>query len=235
MNDVQKKIDELVKNSDLFIASPETIESMKKRGLPVKNTFQTYDEYLDELFKKRRAQATELIKHIPLLDESIANATVKSLYEEFKECFVMGINGASIVMAILLLDLSAKYKLYEVRKIKNTQASWKPIEDLLLAEVIKELRIYEAISDGEEKSLLAFNSKIRNNYLHYNIQKLVKDVIAGELPSVNVETGELTIEKNVKAAERPALWFFAKKVLDKQSVVDRTIFCIKWVNKFLDK
>lgn len=235
MDEVKKKLDELVKNSDLFVASPETLERMKQRGLPIKSTFQTYTEYLDNLFKKRRDQAEILIKDLPLLDESIANATVSSLYEEFKECFVMGINGASIILAILLLDLSAKYKLFELRKEKNPRSSWKPIEELMLKEVIEELGQYKAISEEEEKSLLSFNSKIRNNYLHYNIQKLVKDVIASKLPSVDVVTGEIVIENDVRAAERPHLWFFAKKILDKESIVDRTSFCIGWTNKLLKK
>ena len=235
MDDIKEKLDELVKNSDLFVASPETLESMRKKGLPITSTFQTYEAYLDELFKKRKKQALELIKQIPLLDERIANATVNSLYEEFKECYVMGINGASIIMAILLLDLSAKYKLHEVRLEMNVKASWKPIEDLMLKEVINELRQYKIISEDDEESLLFFNSRIRNNYLHYNIQKLVKDVIAEELQSINVETGQVTVEKNVKAAEHPHLWFFAKKVLDKQSVIERTSFCISWVNKLLVK
>ena len=233
MDDVQKKLDELVKNSDLFLASPDTIQHLQEKGLPIKSVTQTYSEYLDELFKKRRAQADEIINDLPLIDESIANATVQSLYEEFKESFLMGINGAAIVLAILLLDLSAKYRLYEERLKKNPKASWTPIEEMLLGEVIRELRVHEAITETEETALLSFNSKIRNNYLHYNIKKLVKGIIAEELRGVNVKTGEEIIERNVKAESRPHLWFFAKKVLDKKTIVERTNFCIKWVNKLL--
>jgi hypothetical protein len=233
MTDVKKVLDDFVKNSDLFLASPDTFEQMSKKGLPVSKKVQSYSDYLDELFKKRREEADERVKSIPLLRETIVNAAITSLYEEFKECFVMGINGASIVMSILLLDLAAKYKLHEARKAKNDKASWKPIEDMHLGEVIKELRIHKAISEDEEQSLLAFNSQIRNNHLHYNIQKLVKDIIAEQLPSVNVETGEVTVEFNVRPAERPHLWFFAKRVLDKETLVDRTSYCINWVNKLL--
>lgn len=218
----------------MFLASPDTFEMMKEKGLPANKITQSYSDYLDELFKKRREEAEERVKQIPLLDETIANATVTSLYEEFKECFVMGINGASIVMAILLLDLSAKYKLHEARKTKNHNASWKPIEDMQLGDVIRELRILDVISNDEENSLLAFNRHIRNNYLHYNVQKLVKDIIAEQLPSVNIETGEVTVEFKVRPAERPELWFFAKRVLDKQSLIDRTSYCIGWVNKLLN-
>jgi len=232
-DDVQKKIDELVKDSDLFIASPDTIERIQRKGLPIKSVFTTYQEYLDKLFVEKRGLATDLIQKLPRLDDSIANGSVTALYEELKETFVLGIPGASIVLAILLFDLAAKFRLHKESIRKNAQASWKSIEDLHLKDVICKLREHGAITEKEEKELLEFNKKIRNNYLHYNIQKLVKDMILGELKSVNVETGKVTTEKNVKPADRPYLWFSAKRVLDKQTVVDRVTFCIGWVNKFL--
>ena len=232
---VQENIDELVKNSDLFIASPDTIEQMQQKGLPVKSVFTTYQEYLDKLFAEKRKQADEIIQKLPHLDDAIANSSVAALYEELKETFAFGISGASIVLAILLLDLAAKFRLHEENVKDNPQASWKPIEDLHLKEVIQKLREQEAITEDEEKELLDFNKKIRNNYLHYNIQKLIKGMILGELKGVNVGTGEITIEKNVDPTEKPFLWFSAKRVLDKKTVVERTSFCIKWVNKFLKK
>jgi hypothetical protein len=60
-------------------------------------------------------------------------------------------------------------------------------------------------------------------------------MILGELPSININTGVITIEKNVKPAERPYLWFSAKRVLDKKIVVNIVNFSIMWVNKFLSK
>ncbi|MGH7203181.1 MAG: hypothetical protein ACREHC_01915, partial [Candidatus Levyibacteriota bacterium] len=129
-DDVQKKIDDLVKNSDMFIASPETIQELQSRGLPIKSTFTTYSDYLDKLFAKRRGLANELIQKLPRLGDNIANSTVVSLYEELKECFVMGIPGASITLAIILFDFSAKYRLHQERNKRNANASWKPIEDL---------------------------------------------------------------------------------------------------------
>lgn len=234
-DDVQKKLDELVKESDLFIASPDTIEYAQKNGLPVKSVFTTYQEYLDKLFAEKRKMADELIQKLPHLDDSIANSSVSALYEELKETFAFGISGASIILAILLLDLAAKFRLHKENLKDNPQASWKPIEDLHLKEVILKLREHNAITEDEEKELLEFNKKIRNNYLHYNIQKLIKGMILGELKGVNVNTGEVTIEKNVNPTEKPFLWFSAKRVLDKETVVERVAFCISWVNKFLKK
>lgn len=146
-DDVQKKIDELVKDSDLFIASPDTIAHIQKKGLPIKSIFTTYQEYLDKLFAEKRKRANELIEKLPHLDDGIANSSVAALYEELKETFVLGISGASIVLAILLFDLAAKFRLHKERVKKNANASWKPIEDLYLKEVIFELRDHNAISE----------------------------------------------------------------------------------------
>lgn len=236
MNDaIQKKLDEMVKNSDMFIATPDVIKNLQKKGLPIKSVLTTYQEYLDKLFAERRKMANELVDKLPHLDEKIANGTITSLYEELKECFVMGIPGASISLAIILFDIAAKFRLFDERKKTNPEASWKPIEDLHLREVILELEDYRVITEDEKKELLDFNKEIRNNYLHYNIQKLVKDMILGELPSMNVDTGVVTIERNVKPADRPYLWFSAKRVLDKKTVILRVDFSIEWVNKFLAK
>lgn len=234
-SDIQKKLDEMVKNSDIFVATPDVIKNLQERGLPIKSVLTTYQEYLDKLFAERRGIANELVGKLPHLDESIANGTITSLYEELKECFVMGIPGASITLAIILFDISAKYRLFDERKRKNPSASWKPIEDLLLKEVILDLKNYSAITEDEKTELLEFNKEIRNNYLHYNIKKIVKDMILGELPSMNVDTGVITIEKNVKPADRPYLWFSAKKVLDKKTVISRVSFSVMWANKLLSK
>jgi hypothetical protein len=56
-----------------------------------------------------------------------------------------------------------------------------------------------------------------------------------ELPSINFETGEVRTEYNVKPSERPELWFSAKKVLDRESLVIRVNFCVDFVNKILSR
>ena len=232
-NEIQKKLDNLVKNSDLFVAAPDTIRQLQAQGLPVKSIFTTYQEYLDKLFAEKRQLANEIINKLPHLDQHIANSTISSLYEELKECFVLGIPGASITLAIILLDVACKFRLYDERKKVNNKSGWKSVEELHLREAIMELKTRKVITEIEKKRLLAFNKEVRNSYLHYKIQKLVRDMILAELPSVNIETGDVTIEKNVKPENRPFLWFSAKKVLDKQTVESRVKFCVNWVNKLL--
>lgn len=230
-SELQKKFDDLLKSSDYFIASPETIANTDS----IKKVVTSYNQYLDELFTKRRKVADELTKQLPHLDNQIANGSITFLYEELKECFLMGIPGASIVLAILLLDLATKLRLFKELRNENPQASYKSIENMLLREVILKLRDHGAITDEEEIELLNFNKNVRNNYLHYNIQKLVKDMTLKELPSVNFQTGEIKTEYNIKLTNRPELWFSAKKVLDRETVITRVNFCLHFVNLILTR
>lgn len=233
MKNLKDKLDQLVKNSDLIVSSPETMERLKKEGLPIKSTFITYEEYLDKLFEARREIATDLIKELPLLDEGIANATVQALYEEIKEAFVLGIPGAGITLSLILLELGLKYRLFSKRLEDDPNSNWDYIEQLNLRSTIKELKSKDLISEQEKQDLEDFNNKVRNPYIHYNIKYLIKDMEISELPELNVETGELKIHRNVKPANINSLWFSAKKVLDKKTVKYHVDFCISWVNKLL--
>lgn len=54
-DDIQKKLDELVKQSDLFISSPETIKRLKSRGLP----YQIRLYYLQRISRRTIYRKTE--------------------------------------------------------------------------------------------------------------------------------------------------------------------------------
>lgn len=234
-DDLKKKLDELVKHADYIVSNPDTLEKMKAKGLPIKSVFTTYNEYLDKLFEEKRKISDSLIKKLPRLDENIANATIQSLYDELKQCFVLGIPGAGITLAVILLELTLKYRLFEERVKSDKNSPWEHIEQLDFTKVVNTLKNQKVISLEEKKELDKFNEETRNPYIHYNIKKLLKDVVATELPSINIETGEVVIHRNVKATDYPHLWFSAKKVRDKQSVESIVNFCIFWGNKLLSK
>ncbi len=230
---LKEKMDELVANSNYIVASPDTIEKLQKRNLPIQSTFVSYEDYLDKLFKEKREKAGDLIKNLPLLDEKLGSATAEALYNEFRECFVLGVNGAAITLAIVLLDYASKHRLLEEKKRITPDAGWRSVEDLPLGDTIKKLREVSVISKEEEAQLLRFNSEIRNSYMHYKIRELIKDMVIFELPSINIHTGEVTIHKNVDVKTMPHLWFSAKKKLDAKTVNELSTFCIRWVNRFL--
>lgn len=233
MNDVQEKLDELVKQSDLFVSSPETIERLKAKGLPIKSVFTTYSEYLDKLFAEKRKNADELVSKLPHLDEKIANATIQALYEELKECFVLGIPGAGITLSVILLETALKYRLYDERLKLDPKSKWDHLEQIDFTKTVNDLVKRGVLSKKEKKELDAFNLNTRNPYIHYNIKKLVEDMRLGELTSVDIETGKVTVLKNVKPEDYPSLWFSAKRVRDKKAISSIVSFSMSWVNKML--
>lgn len=232
---LKEKMDEMIKNTDYIVASPDTIEKLQQKKLPIQSNFITYENYLDDLFKEKRKKASELIKKLPLLDEKLGSATALALYNEFRECFVLGVNGAAITLAIVLLDYASKHKLFLEKKKTNPNAGWSSVEGLQLGETIKQLREAGVVNEEELAQLLTFNSKIRNSYMHYKIQELIKDMVILEIPSFNIYTGEVTLHKNVDVKTMPHLWFSAKKKRDAETVAEISAFCISWVNKFLKK
>lgn len=234
-DNVQKELNELVKQSDLFVSSPETIERLKARGLPIKSIFITYKEYLEKLFTEKRKIADDLIGKLPILDANIANATIYALYEELKECFVLGIPGAGITLSVILLETALKYRLFEERSKKDQNSKWEDIEQIDFKRTINDLFSQKVITKEEKKELNDFNLETRNPYIHYNIKRLVKDMILQEMSSVDIETGVVTKLKNIKPSEYPSLWFSAKRVLDKKTIVLVSTFCVDWVNKILLK
>lgn len=226
-----KKLDELAKKSDYIISNPETIKAIKGKGLPVNSVFETYEQYLDKVFNEKRAKASEIVKNIPHLSDSIANATLQSLYDEFRETFVMGIFGASIILCVIMLELALKYKLFDKRIQDDPNSLWEDIEKRDFTATINELKRKGVLSEAERKELESFNVDVRNPYIHYNVQKLLKGMVLAELPAVNVNTGEVTVYKDVDVAQKPFLWFSGKKVLDKTQVINISHFVINWVNK----
>ena len=44
-------------------------------------------------------------------------------------------------------------------------------------------------------------------------------MVLGELFSVNIKTGKITVMKNVKPSDYPSLWFSAKRVRDKKLII----------------
>ncbi len=233
--DIQRKLNELAKNSDVMIASPDTIANLQGRMSGFSSKFETYQEYLDKLFAEKRAASYDLLNQLPDLDPIIANPTASALYEEVRQCAVMGIPGATITQAVILLEHAARHRLWEMRLESDPHARWEDVELLNLGDCVKELKKKGVINKSESKRLVDFNENVRNPYLHYNIKRLltIEGVTITELPSINVKTGETTILKDVSVPDMPQLCFSAKRVMDKVAWRIKAEFVMHWVNTFL--
>lgn len=233
IDNINDKIDELITESSSIVASPETFEQLKKKGLKIESTFQTYEEYIEKLFDERKKFAKQVIYQLPRLDDNLHNSTIRSLYDEIKECFVLGIPGAGITLASILLELALKYRLFDKRRSADKNAVWEHIEQLDFKKTVNQLTKLSVINKKDKKELDRFSDEVRNAYAHYNIQKLVNNMIISELPILDVNTGKVVIKKDVNPKDNPALWFSAKKVMDQKTVVGIVGFCIGWTNTLL--
>ena len=232
-DDLQKKLDELSKNADVLIASPETIEHLQKNVTGVKSTVVPYAEYLDKLFTEKRKLADVLVEQMPHLDPRVGNGSIEALYNEVRECFVFGVYGAAITLSVIMLEFACRERLFQEMEKRGESPNWNKLEKKLLSYSLEKLHEYGVFTDEEHAVMESFATEIRNSYLHYKIKKLIKDMVLEELKGINVHTGEIILEHNVRPADKPFLWFSAKKVLDRDTMLHKVTFCIHWVNTLL--
>lgn len=231
--ELEEKIKELTQSGTFIVANPKTIQDLKEKGLPFKSTFVSWEEYLDKLFEEKRGIAGEIIGNFPLLSSDLANASVKSLYEEIRECYALGLFGATITLSIIYLELGLKYAVHRKRTENDRNSPWEYIEKMNFTGTVNSLKKLDLISQSEKTELDRFNLEVRNPYIHYNLQKLVQDIVISKLPTLNTGTSEVKIRENVRIADEPPLWFTGKKFLDKEGVDDVLHFCVHWVNNVL--
>lgn len=219
--------------STMMVMSTETSNRMVEDGLPIQSKFIPFDEYLISLFQEKRKQAGEKIKQLPLLDDDLGDAVAASLYNEFRECFVLGVNGAAITLAIMLLEYAMKRRIYIEQFENKQQPKWEDIESMSFIGTVSDLKKY--ITNTQHKALLEFNDTVRNNYIHYKVKNLISDanMYIEKLPVLNTNTGEAEVLENVEIKTMPQLWFSAKRKLDEDVVIGISTFCIKFVNKLL--
>jgi len=232
--DIEKIMDDLITGgSNVLVASPETIQQLKDKGLPIKETFVSYEEYLQKLVVERQKEALARLKRLPKIDSSIADAVINEIYEEIRSSYALGFFTSSIANSIFLLEYSMRSALFTVRIKNDPKYEWIKLENMTMKKLIAQLKKASVLNESDSKMLINFNDTLRDPYLHINIRKLSEEIVISELPSVNVATGVINIMRDVKASEHRFLWFSAKRFFDK-STVDQVInFCISWTNKLL--
>lgn len=219
MNNIDDFLSKLVDGSTHIISNPKTINDLQKKGVkfdPPK--FKTEDEVLDALFAKRRKEANTVLSKLPSTPQ-IAIPTIGFLYDEIRECIIFGINGGAISLSAILVEFAIKNAL--VRKISGgyNKKEWERLENMELGPTIQEAKKLELIDEEMKEKLVSFKNTIRNPYLHYNIKKLIKNVMAGKVKKVNFETRQVE-ELDLPAEDNPVVWGFAKRFVDRERVFD---------------
>lgn len=232
-NKLREILDELSKDATHIISSPSTITQLQSKGLPIQNTFTSFEDYIEKLFSEKKKSARALVKQLPQIDASIASGVIADIYDEIRSSYALGIFTSTIFNSILLLEYAMRDRLFRERLKDDPNSSWEELEKLDMDALIQQLFKRKIISKSEKEKLSDFSKNFRNPYFHINIQKLTKGVVVARLPQVNVRTQEVIELKNVKASEHKFLWFAAKRFFDKYHVIKVVNYCVEGTNNLL--
>jgi len=225
MKDINQLLKKLSFGATHIISNPETIEKMVKQGVIFETKQpQNTEEVINELFEKRKADSLEeIIERFPL-PPKIANPTLLSLYDEVRECLIFSLYGAAISLSAILVEFSLKHSIVKHNKgYEYDKQEWDRVENMELGPATIEARELDLIDDLWKEKLENFRKDIRNPYLHYNIKKITKDVIAHDVKMVDINTQQVT-KMDIVAEDNPITWVFAKKFVDKDLAFNAFIF-----------
>lgn len=232
MKDINSLLTELAQGSTHIISKPETIEELQKQGVEFnKSKITSPEDAIKTLFSQRKGIALANITQFPS-PPNIPIPTIGLLYDEVRECILFGLYGAAISLSAVLVEFSLKHAIIKKKRgDAYNKAEWDRIEGIELDPTIQEARKMEVIDETMEKRLKAFKNDVRNPYLHYNIKKITKDVVARKVKRFNVKTRQV-FEVDLDAKDNPFVWSLAKKFVDKDLVMKAFLFTDE-VIKFL--
>lgn len=228
-------MDAVAKGATHIVATPETIEQLKQKGLPIESRFISYEEYVETLYVERKKNAVELLRKLPKIDDSIADGVVTSIVEDIRANLAFGAFSSSITSSIFLLEYAMRARIFAERLKNDAHFKWSELEKLTMHPLVKELFRLKVITKEQEAILLDFKKTIRNPYLHSNFLKLSEGIVVKKLPRVDVRTNKVVEMKDVDAAENKFLWWAAKRFFDKFWVHPVINFCFEWTNILLSK
>jgi hypothetical protein len=215
---IRKKLDELSKGADTIIANPDDIEKLKEQGLPIRVV---PSKTIPELFQERLNSAVDIAKDLPTLPDRLP-PSIKSLYQEIRECIFFGLNGAAITLSGNLLEFTLKHATY-VKEVggyqKYDSTKWDEFETIEFGSAINRAKRAGLLPSKMAKQLQSFREDIRNPYSHYNMKKITQDVIAGKVKRINLSSGEIE-EADIPAKDSPMIQAQVKPWVDQQRVLD---------------
>jgi len=217
IEDIQKIMSELTGDSNTIIVNPETLEELKRAGVP----FDTVPApTIDQLFDQRKQNAFLKIGQLPSLPLGLPPA-VQALYQEIRECIFFGLNGAAITMSAILIEFVLKHTTF-IKETggyqKATTQDWDQFENMELGPAINRAKRTGVLDAKMAKVLDSFRKTIRNPYSHYNIKKITYGVVARKVKQVDTTTGAVT-EVDMAAKDHPMIQAQVKPWVDENNVL----------------
>jgi hypothetical protein len=217
IKDIEKIMTELATDSTTIVVSPETLEELKRAGVPF-DTVPT--PTIDQLFDQRKQNAILKIGQFPSLPVGLPPA-VQALYQEIRECIFFGLNGAAINMSAILIEFVLKHTTFvkEAGGYRNVNPEdWDQFENMEFGPAINRAKRAGIIDAKMAKRLHSFRVTIRNPYSHYNIKKITYGVVAGKVKQVDTKTGSVA-EIDMAAKDYPMIQAQVKPWMDEYNVL----------------
>jgi len=217
MKDIEAIMNKLAGDSDTIIINPETLEELKRSGVP----FDTVPApTIEQLFERRKQNAFLKIQQLPSLPEGLPPA-VQALYQEIMECIFFGLNGTAITMSAILIEFVLKHATF-IKEAGGYQKAdpqdWDQFENMELAPAINRAKRAGVLDAKMAERLDSFRKTIRNPYSHYNIKKITQGVVAEKVKQVDTKTGEVS-EVDLEAKDHPMIQAQVKPWVDEQSLL----------------
>jgi hypothetical protein len=219
----EDSIDRLVwralRGHEVIVASLATIQQAREKGLPVTEAPRlSVEDAISKLFDQRKQHALSLASTLPPCP--VADTPVLYLYDQIRLCLLFNLNGAAITFCGILVEYALKYAIYVKENPGTTSfdtSAWAHFEEITLGPAIARAKKAGLIDEPREKALYSFKNDLRNKYSHFNIQKITKDAVFGQVIARNIGTGE---EKMVELpASTPTWQIIAKDRLDEEKVM----------------
>ncbi len=224
-----KKLTQATKNATVIVSNQNTLNSMKENSQKVEKRFITYEEYVKNLFDKKRKVALQFVTPIPKMRTGIGSAVLESIYEEIRDSLTLGIFSSAIMHSILLLEYAMRIRVYKERLKTDPNSKWEPVAGLLIRPLTIALYKSKVITENQKEDLIKFNENVRNPYMHINIYELTKGLTL-DVTTVNIIREEVKRIKKLSVTENPHMWFAGKKKYDAINVLPIIRKCVDCVN-----
>lgn len=133
------------------------------------------ERQVDDWFRNNRAGIVERLKKLPSDNLSIyAEPRVRALYGQTYMILTLGFYNATIVMCGILLEAMLKEVIYFKERKDFTEIVGESSADL--GHAISFCKETGYITENEANWLQSVKDRIRNPYLHSNVDKITKDI-----------------------------------------------------------
>lgn len=218
--DLERVLSKLAADSHQIVANPSDIERLLREGIHVEQPpRRTLEESIDLLFSTRKQSALERAKELPTLPLKVP-PSIASLYEEISTCIIFGLHGAAITLSGILVEFALKFATYirEAGGYSNYNPEhWDEFEQITFEPAVKRACAAGLITSKQAEDLRRFKKVIRNPYNHYNIRKIMANVVWDKVRILNLNTGTFE-EKSIPVKDDPVLQAQAKPRVDSMQV-----------------